>query len=102
MKVLLDTHAFIWWDSDPLRLSQQSLSVCQDSENMILVSVASIWEMQIKIQLGKLKLDLPLSELIGAQQRLPQGNRRELQRLSPRLNYSTIILCSQMIFDDFR
>ncbi len=66
----MDTHAFIWWDSDPLRLSPQALAVCQDSENVVLFSVASVWEMQIKIQLGKLKLNLPLSELIGSQQRI--------------------------------
>lgn len=30
MKLLLDTHAFIWWDSDPLRLSQNALRLCQD------------------------------------------------------------------------
>jgi len=70
MKLLLDTHAFIWWDSDPLRLAPRALALCQDLENVVLFSVASVWEMQIKIQLGKLRLDLPLSELIAAQQRI--------------------------------
>lgn len=75
MKLLLDTHAFIWWDSDPDRLSSRVLSFCQDSGNSLLLSVASTWEMQIKIQLGKLKLDLPLAELIENQQRV---NRLEI------------------------
>jgi len=70
MKLLMDTHTFIWWDSDPQRLSPQALAVFQDSGNVALFSVASVWEMQIKIQLGKLKLNLPLSELIGSQQRI--------------------------------
>lgn len=70
MKVLLDTHTFIWWDSEPLRLSPQGLNVCQDSENILLVSVASLWEMQIKLQLGKLKLHIPLAELVSAQQQV--------------------------------
>ena len=33
MKALLDTHTFIWWDSDPQRLSPQALDICQNSEN---------------------------------------------------------------------
>lgn len=56
MKLLLDTHAFIWWDSDPARLPAHMLALCQDRANEILVSVISIWEMQIKLQLAKLKL----------------------------------------------
>jgi PIN domain nuclease of toxin-antitoxin system len=68
MRLLLDTHAFIWWDSEPVRLSSCALAFCQDSENTLLLSVASTWEMQIKAQLGKLKLRLPLAELIQNQQ----------------------------------
>lgn len=70
MKLLLDTHAFIWWVGDPLRLSPVALAACQNSENEVLFSVVGVWEMQIKIQLGKLRLDLPLSELLLAQQQI--------------------------------
>ena len=70
MKLLLDTHTFIWWDSEPQRLSQQVLNMCQDPENVLLASVASLWEMQIKLQLGKLKLNKPLSELVSGQQEI--------------------------------
>lgn len=70
MKLLLDTHAFIWWDSEPPRLSSRALAFCQDSENTLLLSVASTWEMQIKAQLGKLRLGVPLAELIENQQRI--------------------------------
>jgi len=70
MKLLLDTHAFIWWDSEPARLSSRALTLCQDSENTLVLSVVSTWEMQIKIQFGKLKLGLPLAELIENQQRV--------------------------------
>jgi PIN domain nuclease of toxin-antitoxin system len=68
MKLLLDTHTFIWWDSEPAKLSPQVLALCQDRTNSLLLSVASIWEMQIKLQLGKLKLNLPLVEIIESQQ----------------------------------
>jgi PIN domain nuclease of toxin-antitoxin system len=69
MKLLLDTHTFIWWDSQPAKLSQKALALCQEPTNTLLLSVASIWEMQIKLQLGKLKLNLPLVEVIESQQK---------------------------------
>ena len=68
MKLLLDTHTFLWWDSEPEKLSQRALELCQNPENMLVLSVASIWEMQIKIQLGKLRIKMPLAELIRQQQ----------------------------------
>ena len=68
MKLLLDTHIFIWWADDPEKLSHTALSALEDEANELILSVASVWEMQIKIQLGKLKLSLPLKELIKNQQ----------------------------------
>jgi len=69
MKLLLDTHTFIWWSSEPDRLSPRVLSLCEDIENSLILSVASIWEMQIKLQLGKLKLHIPLQNLVESQQK---------------------------------
>ena len=68
MKLLLDTHTFIWWDSEPAKLSSSALSACQDQANTLILSVVSVWEMQIKSQLGKLRLNLPLIEIITGQQ----------------------------------
>ena len=68
MKVLLDTHTFIWWDSNPSRLSSLVLTLCHDPATTILLSVASVWEMQIKLQLGKLILTLPLADIVTSQQ----------------------------------
>ncbi|MBS3947844.1 MAG: type II toxin-antitoxin system VapC family toxin [Dethiobacter sp.] len=68
MKLLLDTHAFIWWDSEPAKLSPQALALCQDRQNVLMLSVVSVWEMQIKLQLGKLRLALPLREIVESQQ----------------------------------
>jgi PIN domain nuclease of toxin-antitoxin system len=67
MRVLLDTHTFLWWDGDPGKLSARSREVCQNPENTLLLSTASVWEIQIKMQLGKLKVDLPLAVLIEQQ-----------------------------------
>lgn len=69
MKLLLDTHTFIWWDSEPTRLPPRVLALCQDRQNVLLLSAVSIWEMQIKLQLGKLRLALPLREIVESQQR---------------------------------
>ena len=67
MKVLLDTHVFIWLDSAPEKLSPKAFAVCQDQDNELYLSMASVWEMQIKQQLGKLNLKLPLKQLIEEQ-----------------------------------
>ena len=67
MKLLFDTHAFIWWDSDQSKLSETALSLCEDPRNSLLLSVVCVWEIQIKAQLGKLSLERPLGELIAAQ-----------------------------------
>ena len=68
MKLLLDTQVFIWWADNPKKLSHAALSALEDEANDLLLSVASVWEMQIKIQLGKLRLSLPLKDLITNQQ----------------------------------
>ncbi len=69
MKLLLDTHAFIWWSSEPEKLSKKVLAAFEDSENELTLSVASIWEMQIKVQLGKLDITDPLKDLIAIHQK---------------------------------
>ncbi len=67
MKLLLDTHVFIWIATDPERLSPRARALCQDLDNVLVLSVASVWEMQIKIQLGKLMLPAPLDQLVEDQ-----------------------------------
>jgi PIN domain nuclease of toxin-antitoxin system len=75
MRLLLDTQIFIWWDSAAERLPGGILQLCEDESNTLVLSVASIWEMQIKTQLGKLDLDRPLKQIIHDQQ---NENRVEL------------------------
>jgi PIN domain nuclease of toxin-antitoxin system len=70
MKLLLDTHIFIWWADKPENLSPVALSALEDQTNGLVLSVASVWEIQVKIQLGKLKLSQPLKELIDSQQEI--------------------------------
>ncbi len=69
MRLLLDTHVFIWWDSDPDRLTDSTLSRLRDPDNTLLLSLVSVWEIQIKQSLGKLSLNRPLPELIESQRK---------------------------------
>jgi PIN domain nuclease of toxin-antitoxin system len=68
MKLLFDTHAFIWWDSEPAKLSSKIIALCQNPDNALCLSVVSIWEMQIKMQLNKLKLAVPVKTILEGQQ----------------------------------
>jgi len=65
VKLLLDTHVFIWWFNEPEKLSKKVLAACEDNKNELILSVASIWEMQIKMQLGKLRLTQSIKDLIS-------------------------------------
>ncbi len=68
MKLLLDTHTFIWMESQPAKLSVKTKDAIEDIANVVMLSVASVWEMQIKLQLAKLKFDVPLAEMLKTQQ----------------------------------
>ncbi|WP_264986520.1 type II toxin-antitoxin system VapC family toxin, partial [Komagataeibacter swingsii] len=54
MKVLLDTHALLWWLSDSDRLGENAREIIADPAHDILVSIVSLWEIAIKIRIGKL------------------------------------------------
>ena len=54
MRVLLDTHALLWWLDGNRRLSRRARGVIADDENVVLVSAASAWEIATKVRLGKL------------------------------------------------
>ena len=61
MRVLLDTHAVLWWLSDDQALSEAARAAIANPENEPLISVASLWEIAIKRSLGRLETpdDLP-------------------------------------------
>jgi len=56
MKVLLDTHTFLWWITDDPKLSLRVRGIISDGENEIFISAATGWEIVIKSQIGRLKL----------------------------------------------
>lgn len=59
MKLLLDTHALIWAVDEPTRLGPGALQAVQNQSNELWVSAGTIWEVSIKIGIGKLSLSLP-------------------------------------------
>ncbi len=54
MRVLLDTHALLWWVGDSTRLSATAFGVIDDESNEMFVSAASAWEIATKHRIGKL------------------------------------------------
>ncbi len=68
MRLLLDTHVFLWLTGAPERLTEKALEACKARQNPIYLSVVSAWEIQVKSQLGKLTLDDPLAEMVREQQ----------------------------------
>lgn len=67
MRLLLDTHAFIWWDRDPAKLPAQIYAACMDNKNTLCLSAVSVWELQIKIGIGKLHFERPLQRVVEEQ-----------------------------------
>ena len=57
MRLLLDTHLVLWWQAGSLKLPHESKSLV-DQADVVFVSKASLWEVVIKVSIGKLKLDI--------------------------------------------
>ena len=67
MKLLLDTHAALWWLADDPRLGPDAERQLSDATNRVLLSAAVVWEVAIKRSLGKLKAPADLAQtLLGA------------------------------------
>jgi PIN domain nuclease of toxin-antitoxin system len=79
VRVLIDTHIFIWWTSDVKRLSSRVNDLLLDPNTEVILSIVSIWEMQIKSSLGKLQFKTNLQELVDDE---IKSNRIELLSLS--------------------
>jgi PIN domain nuclease of toxin-antitoxin system len=66
MKVLVDTHAILWWLVDDMRLSGTVRRILEDSSHERMVSIASLWEIAIKMSLQKLTVrDLSFAEVLN-------------------------------------
>jgi PIN domain nuclease of toxin-antitoxin system len=65
LRVLLDTHSWLWMVGEPDRLSEPSRQLLRDTESELFFSVASAWEIAIKYAAGKLRLPRPPAALLG-------------------------------------
>jgi PIN domain nuclease of toxin-antitoxin system len=67
VRALLDTHSFLWFIAGDPRLSEHARRIVADQENEVLISTASLWEIAIKVSIGKLGLAHPYEEFIPEQ-----------------------------------
>lgn len=80
MRLLLDTHAFLWFIQADSKLTPFARELIESGDNERLFSVASLWEMAIKSSLGKLDVALPFTELVSEH---VAGNAMELLPIAP-------------------
>lgn len=64
MRALLDTHSFLWFVSADSKLSSKAEGLIADGANELLLSIASVWEIAIKVSLGRLPLGAPVEDFI--------------------------------------
>ena len=64
MRVLVDTHVFLWWVEGDRALPAKARATLANQENECLISIVSAWELAIKAGLGKLKLTLPVQRYV--------------------------------------
>lgn len=69
MKLLLDTQCWLWWFAQPERLSEEAITHIADESNELWFSVASIWEIGIKVAIAKLPLPEPPDSYISSRMR---------------------------------
>ena len=70
MRLLLDTHVFLWWCADDAQLGEAERAAIRHGANEVFLSAASVWEMAIKQALGRLDIPEPASavtERLGIQ-----------------------------------
>jgi PIN domain nuclease of toxin-antitoxin system len=65
MKLLLDTHIFLWWNAGDPKLPASMRDEIRSDQNTVFVSAVSVWEIAIKRASGKLAFDLPIGKAIA-------------------------------------
>jgi PIN domain nuclease of toxin-antitoxin system len=68
MKLLLDTHAFLWYISNDPKLPRRAYDAIRAKSNEVYLSVVSVWEALVKHQIGKLPLPPPADQFIADRQ----------------------------------
>ena len=89
MRLLLDTHALLWFYLNDPQLSARAMALILDSANVKLVSPASYWEIAIKVNIGKYALKVPYHEFI---QEAIHDNGFEILPIEPRHTSALVAL----------
>src|SRR3982751_7111600 len=79
MTILLDTHAFLWFIAGDPKLGPRTRALIEDPQNRVLLSVVSLWEIVVKVSIGKLPLTKSLAEVFRED---VQGNDIEVLPIS--------------------
>jgi PIN domain nuclease of toxin-antitoxin system len=92
VNLLLDTHALLWVRGDPERLKAETRRILADDENMVFVSVVSLWEIVVKCRVGKLQADI---DAITA--RLAPASKIQLLGITPQhlMALASLPFCQQ-------
>jgi PIN domain nuclease of toxin-antitoxin system len=122
MRVLVDAHALIWAVDQPARLSTPAATILSDPNNELLLSGGTIWEIAIKVGLGKLSLSLQFRDWMNqaianlgksilhvsvdhadAQAKLPYHHGDPFDRLlvAQALTEGILIVSSDVVFDTY-
>jgi PIN domain nuclease of toxin-antitoxin system len=67
VRLLLDTHAFLWWVDGTHPVGRRAKTAVADPDTEVLLSIASCWEIAIKVSLGKVRLAKPVDRFIAEQ-----------------------------------
>ncbi len=70
MNLLLDSHTFIWSYKTPYLISESALSEMSKPVNQLFLSLASVWEIQLKIMIDKLNFQDSLADIIAEQKKV--------------------------------
>lgn len=66
MRILIDTHIFLWWDQQLRRVPRPLRAAIEDGASEIYLSAASVWEIAVKRAIGKLRFDQPIVAVVMA------------------------------------
>jgi len=81
MRLLLDTHTFLWFISGDSKLSDHARKLIESNQNERLLSIASLWEMSIKASIGKIKLNMTFQEMNHVH---IEGNAIQVLHITPK------------------
>lgn len=98
MKLLLDTQCWLWWFSQPERLSETAITHIADETNEVWISLANVWEIVIKVAIGKLPLPESIDHYFPSRMIQIKGRSLEITA-SHALKAAALPLCHRDPFD---